>query len=71
MDPPLLRSSSPANVLDSIAAVLTDFLVSDIPLSKAIELSHVRSLALLDLVWMRSIRDAIKQSMACCQAASE
>ncbi|KAF1790993.1 hypothetical protein GQ600_6032 [Phytophthora cactorum] len=33
----------PANVLDSIAAVLTDFLVSDIPLSKAIELSHVGS----------------------------
>ncbi|KAF1790258.1 hypothetical protein GQ600_21749 [Phytophthora cactorum] len=49
MDPPLLRSSSPANVLDSIAAVLTDFLVSDIPLSKAIELSHVGSFALLDL----------------------
>ncbi|KAG2774802.1 hypothetical protein PC129_g16682 [Phytophthora cactorum] len=71
MDPPLLRSSSPANVLDSIAAVLTDFLVSDIPLSKAIELSHVGSFALLDLVWMRSIRDAIKQSIACRQAASE
>ncbi|OWY92058.1 hypothetical protein PHMEG_00039090 [Phytophthora megakarya] len=50
-------SKLPDNGHDSITAIISDVLVSDIPLSKAIELSHPGSVALLDLVWMRSLRD--------------
>ncbi|OWZ05270.1 hypothetical protein PHMEG_00022670 [Phytophthora megakarya] len=35
----------------------SDLLISNIPLSKAIELNHPGSVMLLDLVWMRSLRD--------------
>ncbi|EGZ23320.1 hypothetical protein PHYSODRAFT_263394 [Phytophthora sojae] len=40
------------------AALVTDFLVLDMPLSKAVELSHAGFVALLDLVGMRGLRDA-------------
>ncbi|KAE9090795.1 hypothetical protein PF005_g19054 [Phytophthora fragariae] len=42
---------------ESIGALVTDFLVWDMPLSKAVELSHAGSVALLDFVWMRGLRD--------------
>jgi hypothetical protein len=43
---------------EGIAALVSDFLVLDMPLSITIEWSHAGSLALLDLVWMRSLWDA-------------
>ncbi|OWY93217.1 hypothetical protein PHMEG_00037467 [Phytophthora megakarya] len=53
----LALTKFPDNGHDSITAIISDFLISDIPLSKAIELSHPGSVALLDLVWTRSLRD--------------
>ncbi|OWZ12109.1 hypothetical protein PHMEG_00014780 [Phytophthora megakarya] len=53
----LALSKLSGNGHDSIGAIISDLLISDIPLSKAIELSHPGSLALLDFVWMRSLRD--------------
>jgi hypothetical protein len=62
MEPPLqlkavtLALSNAGVDNEGIAALVSDFLVLDMPLSIAIEWSHAGSLALLDLVWMRSLR---------------
>lgn len=52
----LTKLCNNALTTNSIGAIISDFLVSDISLSKAIEWSHAGSLALLDLVWTRSLR---------------
>ncbi|GMF47484.1 unnamed protein product [Phytophthora fragariaefolia] len=52
----LAKLSGGALAVDSLAPVVSDFLVADLSLSRAIEFSAAGSLALLDLVWARSRR---------------
>ncbi|EGZ19421.1 hypothetical protein PHYSODRAFT_327683 [Phytophthora sojae] len=47
-----------ANARDDVSSAISDLLTADLSMARACELSHVGSVALLDLVWMRSLRDA-------------
>ncbi|KAE8890580.1 hypothetical protein PF002_g16035 [Phytophthora fragariae] len=60
----VLRHKIPAKTLDIVSALLSDFLVEDISLSRACALSHTGSLALLDLIWTRSLRSGDYWSVA-------
>ncbi|KAG2781712.1 hypothetical protein JG687_00018567 [Phytophthora cactorum] len=51
----LVLSKLSSHPIDSVAVAISDFLVADLSLSKALELSYADSLALLDLVWARSL----------------
>ncbi|KAG7386832.1 hypothetical protein PHYPSEUDO_015230 [Phytophthora pseudosyringae] len=50
------RIHLPANVPDVVPSIVMDFLVPDISLARAIDVSS--SVALLDFIWARSVRDA-------------
>ncbi|KAE8890659.1 hypothetical protein PF010_g21035 [Phytophthora fragariae] len=52
----LTKLSGGALSVDNTAPIVSDFLVADLSLARAIELSHAGSLALLEFVWARSRR---------------
>ncbi|ETI32567.1 hypothetical protein F443_20650, partial [Phytophthora nicotianae P1569] len=49
------KLSSHTIAIDNVVATISDLLIADLPLSKTVELSPADSLALLDLVWTRSV----------------
>lgn len=52
----VLRHKLPTNAPETLTAVVSDFLIADMSVARACELSRVGSLELLDLVWTRSRR---------------
>ncbi|OWY94833.1 hypothetical protein PHMEG_00035328 [Phytophthora megakarya] len=44
-------------VPDIITTIISDFLITDLTLAQACQWTHIGSTFLLDLVWMRSLRD--------------
>ncbi|KAH7460705.1 uncharacterized protein KRP23_14411 [Phytophthora ramorum] len=53
----VLRNKLQTCAPESVSFLISDFLIADLPLAGACQLSRAESIALLNLVWMRSQRD--------------
>ncbi|KAL4102501.1 hypothetical protein PRIC1_006246 [Phytophthora ramorum] len=53
----VLRNKLQTCAPESVSFLISDFLIADLPLAGACQLSRAESVALLNLVWMRSQRD--------------